>query len=464
VVIGGGAAGMTAAVKAAEGGASVAVFEKARHTGGAANMTKGSFAVGTRLQRRNQVPLTRDQVFKLLMDHTHWSVDARLVRAYVDKSGSTIDWLEQMGVEFCDPYAFQQEGQIVWHTIVGGGSKMIKTITDRAKELGVNIFLQTPAKKVIKKGDKITGVAAEDKSGESIQANAKAVIIGTGGFGDNPDWIKKYFGYEWGHSLFSHRIRGLSGDGIRMAWEIGAAETTIDMPWSLGLPTPFFGPFGAPGGSALDFGLFHLPHLMVNLSGERFVNEETIKNWPLAGNAIRKQKNQCAFMIFDEDEKRNYDLRGNLDINIKQAQEKEFKHVFIVDSLEKLCVETGIDPNGLRKTVDEYNKACEIGYDEIFNKNPQYLKPIKKPKYYAGRFFLSGTFGTLGGIKINYKTEVLANDFSIIPGFYAAGNDANAIYGGTYPLFLAGNILGFALSSGYIAGENAIEYIRRTNK
>ena len=61
-------------------------------------------------------------------------------------------------------------------------------------------------------------VIAEDKSGEEIQVNSRAVIVASGGFDDNPKMIKKYAGYEWGRDLFSTRIPGLTGDGIRMAW------------------------------------------------------------------------------------------------------------------------------------------------------------------------------------------------------------------------------------------------------
>jgi fumarate reductase flavoprotein subunit len=459
-VIGGGAAGMVAAVTAAERGARVVLFEKARHTGGAANLAMGPFGVESRLQRRNHIPLTRDEAFKLFMDYTHWSVDARLVRTYIDKSGSTIDWLETLGIEFQEPEAYHGIGYVAWHRIIGGAAKMIKVMNQKAAELGVAVHIQTPAKNLIKKDGRITGVVAEDSSGETIQANVKAAVIGTGGFGDNPEWIKKYTGYEWGRNFTSRRIPGLAGDGIRMAWEAGSAESRMDMVWGLDLPHPFIGPFGAPGGSKYNFQLFYQPNLMVNLSGERFLDEGIVGNWPFVGNAIPLQKNQCAFMIFDHTAYERIPPPWTLDADIKKAQDEGYKHLFAVDSLEELCMQTGIDCNGLKRTVDEYNTACETGRDEIFNKKPQLLHKIKKPKFYAARFLVSGSFGSLGGIKINYKTEVLTGDYAVIPGLYAAGTDANAIYGGTYPLFFAGNLVGFAINSGRIAAENAVDYIK----
>ena len=98
-VIGGGTAGLTAAVAAAEKGAKVLVLEKMATTGGTGSMGMGPFAVESHLQKKAGINLTRDQIFKTFMEYTHWRVDARLVRDYIDKSGDTIRWLDDMGVE-----------------------------------------------------------------------------------------------------------------------------------------------------------------------------------------------------------------------------------------------------------------------------------------------------------------------------------------------------------------------------
>ena len=115
---------------------------------------------------------------------------------------------------------------------------------------------------------------AEDKSGEQIQVSAKAVIIATGGFGDNPDMIKKYCGFEWGKDLSSFRIPGMAGDGIRMAWEAGAASTEINMEIIYMMPGEFDPALGE---------VFRQPHLMVNLLGERFMNEADYAEYHLHG-------------------------------------------------------------------------------------------------------------------------------------------------------------------------------------
>jgi fumarate reductase flavoprotein subunit len=107
--------------------------------------------------------------------------------------------------------------------------------------------------------------------------------------------------------------------------------------------------------------------------------------------------------------------------------------------------------------VEEYNVACETGRDKIFFKGAQYLRPIKKGPFFAGQYYPSA-YGSLGGIKINYKTEVVTDDQDVIPGLYAAGVDATSIYFDSYIFIFPGNTMGFALNSGRIAGRNAADY------
>lgn len=469
VVVAAGAAGLAAGIAAAEAGARVLILEKAATTGGTGSMGMGPFGVESRLQRLKQMGPTKDEAFKIFMDYTHWRVDARLVRAFIDKSTTTIDWLEAMGVEFLEPSAYFPGGWPTWHIVKPGGAgcaaNMFKIMTQRAKDLGVKIMLQTPVKRIMKQDNRIVGVVAEEsRSGEEIQVAAQAVIIATGGFGDNPALIKKYTGYEWGKDLHSFRIPGLAGDGIRMAWEVGAAPTEMTMELIYIMP------------GELDPELaetFRQPHLLVNLLGERFMNEGIITNSAFTGNAISRQKDRSAFLIFDENIKNHMETVGfdayhvvfpftrvgNLETLIQAAFAKGYQDIYVADSLDELAQKTGIDPEGLRRTVDEYNQYCERGFDPIFNKSHYYLRPIKTPKFYAGRL-VPGAYGSLGGIKINHRTEVLDKDWRRIPGLYAAGTDACSIYGDTYVFILPGNTMGFALNSGRIAGENAARYVK----
>ena len=154
IVVAGGAAGLAAAITAAEKGARVIVFEKAATTGGCANLAVGLLGIETRRQRERLVGLTREEAFTRFMDYTHWRSDARLVKAYLNKSAETIAWLEEMGVHFFEPSKYFPGSEATWHLIMpkngkpglGAASTMIRLMTERALELGVEICLKTPVK------------------------------------------------------------------------------------------------------------------------------------------------------------------------------------------------------------------------------------------------------------------------------------------------------------------------------
>jgi fumarate reductase flavoprotein subunit len=487
VVISAGTAGLPAAVTATEGDASVIVLEKSGRIGGATYRGNSLFACESRLHRANPPVKTREECFHSHMMWTHWRTDPRLVSTWINKSGSTIDWLEDMGVKFGimgkgpfgeDSTCLMVKGAPSDARQIGQAYAMSEVLAQRAKDLGVQFLMKTTANNLIKKGKKITGVIANDQSGKEIKVSAGAVIIATGGFPNNKDWVKKYTGYEDGKDYVSLHKAGLTGDGIRMAWEAGAAATPMMIGLTHNLPPPLNG----AGGATMEFAAFTKPtNIMVDTRGERFCNEDFITSHGGAAahgtvaSVIALQKGKAGFMIFDGNLKNYYagvpnPMAGmfamyirykheNLDDNIRDVLATGYKYLFMADSLEELCAQTGIDPNGLKNTITEYNRACEKGRDDAFHKDPKYLMPIKgQPKWYAGKM-IAGAYGTSGGIKINHKMEVLAPNFDAIPGLYAAGNDANNMYDHSYTP-LNGSYISFAVNSGRIAAESALEYIK----
>ena len=219
VVVGAGGSGLAAAVAAAEGGARVIVFEAKAIAGGTTNFPMGAFAVESNMQKERNITLTRDEAFELMMDYSHYRANARLVRAFVDKSASTIEWLQQQGVEFSEPSTTVPGAPKTWHLIKGRGGALVKALVTKAKEKGVDIRLNAPVKKIVKEGNRIAGVIAEE-DGKPVSVKAKAVIVATGGYGGNKEWVKKYTGFEIGIDMFPRVDVGLMGDGLQMAWDV----------------------------------------------------------------------------------------------------------------------------------------------------------------------------------------------------------------------------------------------------
>lgn len=474
IVIGAGASGLSAAVTAAEGGAKVLLLEKTGHIGGSSNFAEGMFAVESDIQRRNYINYSRDEAFRAIMNYSHWRANPRLVRAFVDESGGTIRWLEKQGVEFIEPAANMPDGLRTWHILKGPlramGSTMVKKLTERARGLGVDIKLSAGAEKILKENSRITGVIA-DIGGKPRQISARAVVIGSGGYGNNREWIKKYTGFDLGENIIPIASVDKVGDGIRMAWEVGAAEEGMGV-------LHFFrvGPMGpgVPLKGHLECAVAQ-PDLWVNQRGERFCDEGISFNDTFEGNAIARLKEGRNYTLFDEAAKQQMMENGidrsvayknlpgtrlvNFDKELETALQKGNRDVFAAGTIEELAHQLGIDPAVLQATVEEYNRYCETGHDRLFVKDPKYLRPIKTPRFYAIKAY-TVFLGSLGGIKVNHNLEVLDNEERVIPGLYAVGTDVGGLYGDSYNFqYSSGSTLGFAVNSGRIAGRSAAKYV-----
>ncbi len=477
VIVGGGSAGLSAAVAAAEKGADVAVFQKERTLGGNGNRGMGMFAVESRLQKEQNVTLTREEAFREMMAYNHWQTDARVTRAFVERSADTIDWLLGMGVKFGRLFSYFPTAHPTEHDPVppetprfegfgvGTMGGVMAVLDKKAAELGIRRFLETPVEKLLMDGRRVCGVLARDKSGREVEVKAGAAIIATGGFGENREWVKKYTGFDLDENMFVVGKGGVMGEGIRMAWDAGADTE--------GMIMQMINVIIAPGGQPIPIGhpLFNRSYdLLVNLDGERFMTEEEMKMPTFFGNQLARQKGACGFSIIDgtiaDHFKSTFDpgeLFGPFKLDfeplVEQFEKAGSQAYCAADSLEALAAKTGMDPAGLERTISEYNTDCQTGKDSLFYKNREDMIALTRPPYFASRF-VPGAFGTLGGIKINHRIEVLDKNQDVIPGLYAAGVDANNLYRDSYEFYLCAGTMGFAINSGRIAGENAAEYVR----
>jgi fumarate reductase flavoprotein subunit len=496
-ILGSGGAGMAAAITAAEAGAKVVVLEKRPFPGGASNTPVGFSFV--RNDRKFQ-----DKAFDVHMDGTQWTANADLVRAFVNISGEVPEWLTKMGAqtEIRNQAAPLMTGKPAPGTsrfitasdtqgycglkAMGrghGGAPLIKAMVSKARVLGVDILFSTPAMRLLKAGGRITGVYAENKAGSTVHVNAKVVIIATAGFNEDPEMIKKYSGYNFTLDWYGNCEEGdyfnlcpnlrLTGDGIKMAWKAGADKGRIGIPIWPHVPGP--GVIGNMPWIMLSQVriIQEQPYLWVNQDGKRFMNEEVIPGRLPAGNLIARQPGKCAILIFDDTTKRHLEEEGidkiyfifpaktltDIEGDMHKLMAQGNKHVFIAETIEELARQAGINPTALQQTVAEYNGYCEKGYDDQYGKDPMYLRPVTKPRFYGIRVF-NTAYGTSGGIKVNGKTEVLNKEGEVIPGLYAAGDIILGEYSGDM-VNHGLQSFGFALTTGRIAGKSALDYLKK---
>ncbi len=468
IVIGSGASGLTAAVTLAEGGARVAVFEKQPAIGGTSVNFRGTFAAESGMQRQRYITYSRDEAFKNIMEYSHWLANPHLVRAIVDESSKTIPWLQEKGVIFTDVVTNIPGAPETYHLIDNSGEDVVKALAARAGKIGVIIETSAPVKKISAGTGRVTGLIIE-KEGEDVCIDARAVFIASGGYANNAEWIKKYTGLDLDVNLFPIGNVGKMGDGIRMAYEIGAASEGIGIIEMLRTGKEQPGTMTQIGFAVVQ------PDLWINSKGIRYCDETVTFNDTSMGNASVKQTQGTGFSIFDTSivnrlMKRGIDKAMALDFppgslltelvkELEEAPKTRPDEVYQADSIARLAELINIEPSILQATVDIYNYYCSQGHDGLFAKDPRYLKPIIGPSFYAVRtqtVFL----GTLGGIKINEKTEVLDTSDNIIPGLYAGGFDAGGMYGDSYCIRNStGLCSSFAMNSGRIGGKNALKYI-----
>jgi fumarate reductase flavoprotein subunit len=480
VVIGAGGAGLAGAVAAAEKGPSVTVIERRGTPGGNTVFAEGLFAVESPLQEQIQVKATREEYFKKALDFSHYKVDARILRAFIDKSGDTIRWLEEKGVRFFLEPLVANQSPLTWHCSKYGGTNVINSLVEECKNLGVRLLYKTRAKNIItEKSGKVTGVIAADEQ-EEIKIHTRAVIIATGGFGANKKLLRKYCPF-YNEQIKNTGLKNVHmGDGIKMATDLGA--TTEGM-GNLQISGPFFrGESQAPSrppilpsdttkGARTMASIPGEPTtIWVNKRGERFMAEASAMVFETV-NALLRQPEQVCFSIFDNGIVQNLTSNGftrkyrgrevildktTADRELQEAAERGI--IEISDSWEKIAEWIGADPVILTAAIDEYNTSCDNGYDQIFGKDNEYLIPLRKPPYYVIKGF-PNLLTTLGGLRINHRMEVLDRNNEAIRGLYAAGNDTGGWETDTYNIHLPGTTFGFAVNSGRIAGESAVKYI-----
>jgi fumarate reductase flavoprotein subunit len=466
VVIGGGGAGLPAALTAVEKGIKdVVLLEKRLASGGNAALAGGFiFAAESRLQKEAGFSLSRDDVFKETMSFHHYDlVNPRILRVFINKSAETIDWLESYGILF----QFQAPGPHIIKdiaTAMGGFGAKMKILDGKYRDGGGQVLLRTSGKEILldSKGG-VAGVAAAGKEGGELRIKTRSVIIATGGFTGNKELLRGYFPSIYDDVYWTDAIPNL-GDGLQLAATAGAAledyATLIREPC-----------FSFTAKKSLPHRASATPSLLwVNARGERFVDEASCQEHILSVNALLRQPGKVAYALYDDElvEKMTEtdpdkfglpDAPGGKIPQFRETLEAEAKMgewVAVADSWEELAPWLGAEPATLQATVDEYNSFCDRGYDETFAKEKQYLLPLRHPPYYALKF-RPLMIDTAGPVRINERMEVLDKQDSPIPGLYAAG----AITSGwqAHDYHLSGSALGYSINSGRIAGENAAAYI-----
>lgn len=362
-------------------------------------------------------------------------------------------------------------------TNVTSGNALAARLAKSAFDLNIPIFTETAAKTLLTEAGKVVGLEVKTADGQTRQIHAKhGVVLASGGFSHDVQRLKKMYPHlSSGGEHFSPVPTGNTGDGARLAESMGGrvnenyADTSAWMPVSR---VPMSGG---------RFGVF--PHLLdrykpgvigVLKSGHRFCNES--ESYHDVGAALWRacegEKETAMWLVCDTKTLAKYGLGYVKPAPLPHGKFIKKGYLFKGTTLDDLAAKTGIDAQGLRQTVTEYNLHAVHGDDPEFgrgstafnryladpeNKPNPCVAPVSQGPFYAVKVYM-GDLGTFSGIETSPVGEVLDANQQAIAGLYAVGNDRKSVMGGKYPG--AGITLGPIMTYGYVTANTIADRIQ----
>ena len=445
VVIGGGGAGLAAAVSAHQNGAKVIVLEKMPRLGGNTILSGGAYnAVDTKRQTAQGIEDSVEKHYTQTFEGGDKLGKPELIRVLVENAYPAIEWLEGLGMKFNDQV----------FTVLGGmwprahkpstplGTGFIDTYQKYIDaNQGIEILLDTEVMELLVDGGKVIGIKAKGLNGDVIINANNGVVIATGGFGANVEMRDKY-NKNWPAltQIKTTNHPGATGDGMLMAEKVGANLIGLENLQLLPMGDPKTGSLSGNIEQGVENRIF------VNKDGNRFVDEGARRD--VMTKALMEQKDSFMWVVLDKHSYPTGDKKNNFNETIDEliAQGRAFKG----DTLEDLAKQIGVDPANLVKSVEEFNKAIEKGGADQFGRT-LFADKIDTAPYYAGAR-VPTVHHTMGGIEITTSAQVLDVNGKVIPGLYAAGEVTGGIHGSNR---LGGNALADIAVFGRIAGESA---------
>ncbi|MCR2027485.1 flavocytochrome c [Adlercreutzia muris] len=454
-VIGAGGAGLTAAVSAAQAGASVIVLEKCGITGGSTNVSEGALnAVDPERQGKQGIDDSVETFYNTTLEGGHGTGTPELVRFLTDNALDSVHWLESLGVAFKDECgsATGSLGERSHYPATPSGNTYIRSFEDFIAENPDDITLlhNMQATGLITDGGAVVGVTALHDGSQEVTVNAKAVVIATGGFGANVEYRQSVNTGVWKEVKLDDTIGCTNikpcaqGEGMALAEGAGAEL--------VGLSDIQLHPCGTPGtGLMEDIRTSGRNRIFVNIEGKRFVNEGAERD--ALCKAIFAQPDSTYWIVVntlrypDPDEP---DANGAT-INNMLA----LGHIVAGETVEEVAQAMGVDAANLQASLDTYNAVVGGAEDEFgFKATNTADAAMTEGPWYACRK-VPTVHHTMGGIRINVKSQACGADGTPIDGLFACGECTGGIHGENR---LGGNAIADCITFGRNAGGNAAEH------
>ncbi len=468
LIVGAGTAGMSCAITAAERGLKVGVIEKVDYVGGAMHWSGGHMSAGgTHLQKEKGIEDSPEKHLADIYRINNKTGDLDLTERAVFEAPKTVQWLDDLGMEWADDCPRIIYGHVAYETArtIYGPEKalsiykaMLPSWEKHVSNGQIEIHFNNSFIGLGKNEDRFDTVFCESSEGEK-KYTGKNIVITTGGYGSNPAYFHEKHGDI---PLVSSCYPTATADGHMITEKHGAQFKYADF------HLPSLGGMEEQAGSGrVDFNkawamvltsVYRQPRdIYVNALGKRFIKEDEISP-ETRELTVMKQPDWCFWIIFDERALNSTDENGNhnpivIGWTVEQIKEEAKKNraLTVANSIEELATKTGLPSDNLSSTVADYNKMVQTKMDSEFGRT--YLEDaISEAPFYALKVHAS-VLVTFGGIKVNKELQILDTKGNVMKGLYAAGEflGLGATSGSS---FCSGMAITPALSFGRILGSN----------
>jgi fumarate reductase flavoprotein subunit len=440
VIAGGGACGAVAALAARDAGADVLLLEQDLVPRGTTSMSQGLIcAAGTRAQADAGVEDTPDIFFDDIIAKTKGQTDHALARLIADQAGPCIDWLTErhdlpyaLDVRFRPAYGHTRLRVHGW--LGHGGGDLLQALHARIDGAGVDVVLGAKVAELIADDDgRVLGVEIERPGGARERIGCQALILAMGGFAANHTMVAGHM--PEASSAWYNGHEGASGDAMTLGQRLGAALADMGSYQGYGMLTD-------PQGISVPPGVIVEGGLMVNLQGQRFVNEAE----DIAGvvHPVLAQPGGGAWVVFDAaiEQRCAYIPETQQLMALNAAKTGE--------TVEALAVAMGVDASALDAVLGEAHSAFTHGQADETGRLWGADAPPSPP--YRALKVRGAIYHTQGGLQVDGQARVLRTDGSPLPNLYAGGGSARGVSGPSFWGYLPAMGLCAATTLGRVAG------------
>ncbi len=402
VVIGGGAAGCSAAIAAHDAGARVLLVESQPRLGGSMALSGGYvFAAGTSVQAAAGIADTADAMYEYCALINGWRVDPPVLRTFCQQSAAGVEWLLSLGVRFTTTNLIKTGMETVprGHRAEGGGAEIAECLERACRARDIEIAFGTAVDALVFDGGRAAGVRAGDDT-----APARAVVIASGGFGHNRRLLEAHYptavrSDPW---TWSVSAPGSLGVAVDLGEQAGASFAGHDQ--GLLIPVPSVVKTTTTRSAWVT---------LVNESGRRFIAEDAYHSVLTA--AILAQGGVC-HAIFDEAARTGAPPDPAYGDVLTGSDAPAPDTVVRAGTIAELAAVLGMDAGLLAHTAANVNRDAAVGVDRVFGKDPALLRPITSPPFYAVQVRPALVALTGYGLRIDERASVLDGADEPIPG------------------------------------------------